>query len=130
MIASKKPLLDRWHQIVISRDFLLLADMLSETVEFHSPFIWEPYPGRELVTRILMTVSEAFQDFTYHREILDGNRWALEFSARIGDQPVKGIDLIEFDDQGQIVGFEVFVRPMAGLRALGHGMTRRLGGGA
>lgn len=130
MIASKNPLLDRWHQIVISRDSLLLADMLSETVEFRSPFLWEPYSGRELVTRILMTVSEVFQNFTYHREILDGNCWALEFSAKVGDQPVKGIDLIELDAQGLIASFEVFVRPMAGLRALGHEMTRRLGGQA
>jgi len=102
-------------------------EILSENVEFRSPFLWEPYSGRETVSKILWTVSEVFQDFTYHREIQDGNRWALEFSAMVGEQLVKGIDLIEFDENGKISNFEVFVRPLAGLRALGQEMARRLG---
>lgn len=130
MTVSENPDLARWRQIVHNRDLQDLKGVLSETVEFYSPFLWEPYSGRETVSKILLTVSDVFQDFTYRREILDGNRWALEFCARVGDQQVKGIDLIEFDDQGQIAGFEVFVRPIAGLRALGYEMTRRLGGRA
>ena len=128
MLPNKTPDLECWHRIVITRDLQDLIEILSEKVEFRSPFLWEPYAGRETVSEILRTVSEVFQDFTYHREILDGNRWALEFSAKVGDQPVKGIDLIEFDEQGQISSFDVFVRPLAGLRSLGHEMARRLGG--
>ena len=32
---------------------------------------------------------------------------------------LKGIDLIRFDEDGKIVDFEVMVRPMSGLQALG-----------
>jgi hypothetical protein len=49
---------------------------------------------------ILTTVSEVLQDFTYHREIIGGNSGALEFSARVGDQWLRGIDLIRLDDDG------------------------------
>jgi hypothetical protein len=76
MTVSENLDLERWHQIVINRDFENLREILSETVEFRSPFLSEPYSGRELVSKILQTVSEVFQDFPSHREILDGNLWA------------------------------------------------------
>ncbi len=46
----------------------------------------------------------------------------LEFSARVGDRQLKGIDLIRFDRQGKIVEFEVMVRPLSGLQAPGQEM--------
>ena len=39
---------------------------------------------------------------------------------------LKGIDQIRFDEDGRIVDFEVMVRPMSGLQALGDEMGRRL----
>jgi 2,4-dienoyl-CoA reductase (NADPH2) len=36
------------------------------------------------------------------------------------------VDLIQFDAQGLIVDFEVMVRPLSGLQALGEEMGRRL----
>jgi len=51
----------------------------------------------------------------------------LEFSARVGDKQLKGIDLVRFNEQGQITEFEVMVRPLSGLQALGTEMGARLG---
>jgi hypothetical protein len=51
----------------------------------------------------------------------------LEFSARIGDKQLKGIDMIRFDEQGRIVDFEVMIRPFNSLQTLGDAMGRRLG---
>lgn len=100
--------------------------MLAENVVFRSPYLWEPYQGRQAAWQILTAVSEVFQDFTYHRELVAGNNWALEFSARVGDLAVKGIDLIRLGDDGLIAEFEVFIRPVNGLKALGVAMARRL----
>lgn len=120
------PHLDRWHNIVFKRDMQDLQTMLAENVVFRSPYLWEPYHGRQATWLILTTVSAVFQDFAYHRELIDGNNWALEFSARVGDLSVKGIDLIRLDADGLIVEFEVFIRPANGLKALGLVMARRL----
>jgi hypothetical protein len=57
----------------------------------------------------------------------DGMSVVLEFSAMVGDKAIKGIDMIRFDDDGLIVDFEVMVRPMSGLQALGAEMGARLG---
>ncbi len=119
--------LDRWHNIVISRDLQELQAMLAEDVVFRSPYLWEPYSGRQAAWLILSTVSEVFEDFTYHRELIDGNTWALEFSARVGDLSLKGIDLIQLNSAVLIAEFEVFIRPANSLKALGVAMARRLG---
>ncbi len=126
MTLSSHPHLERWHNIVFRRDTQDLQAMLAENVVFYSPFLWKPYHGREAAWLILATVSEVFQDFAYHRELVDDRDWALEFSARVGDLSVKGIDLIRLDDDGLISEFEVFIRPANGLQALGAEMARRL----
>lgn len=127
MPFSANPHLDRWHNIVFNRDLQDLQAMLVETVVFYSPFLWKPYHGRQAAWMILAAVSEVFQDFAYHRELVEGHNWALEFSARVDDLSVKGIDLIRLNDDGLIVEFEVFIRPANGLQALGTEMARRLG---
>ena len=120
------PQLDRWHRIVFQRDAEELLAILAEDVVFHSPYAAQPYASRRAAAQILTAVGEVLQDFTYHREIVEGHDWALEFSARVGDQAVNGIDLIRLNDAGLIVEFEVFVRPYNGLRVLGVAMARRL----
>jgi hypothetical protein len=81
-----------------------------------------------VVSLILNTVSKVFVDFVYHRELVsaDGLNVVLEFSAKVGARELKGIDMIRFDEAGKIVEFEVMVRPMSGLQALGEEMARRL----
>ena len=56
----------------------------------------------------------------------DGLNVVLEFSASVAGKDLKGIDLIRFDEEGRIVEFEVMVRPMSGLQALGAEMGKRL----
>ncbi|MCL4265528.1 MAG: nuclear transport factor 2 family protein [Anaerolineae bacterium] len=118
--------LARWHHIVFAHDLEALSAILAEDVVFRSPFVWKPYHGRLPTFIILSTVIEVFADFAYHRELVDGDNWALEFSARVGDLSLKGIDLIRWNEAGQIVEFEVFVRPYNALQALGQQMQQRL----
>ena len=73
--------------------------------------------------------SSCLKDFRYHRQFAsdDGLNVVLEFSARVGDKRLKGIDIIRFDEQGLITEFEVMIRPLNGLQALGAEMGARLG---
>jgi hypothetical protein len=120
--------LQRWHQMIAQRDLSALPELLHPQAVFRSPMAFNPYPGAHAVNLILGTVIQVFEDFAYHRELVseDGLSVVLEFSARVGERQLKGIDLIRFDDSGQIVDFEVMVRPMSGLQALGEEMGRRL----
>lgn len=120
--------LQRWHAMLAARDLNSLPELLAADAVFRSPMAHTPYPGAPVVSMILNTVIKVFEDFTYHRELAtgDGLSVVLEFSARVGDKQLKGIDLIRFNEQGQIIEFEVMVRPLSGLQALGEEMGRRL----
>lgn len=121
--------LQRWHEMVARQDLAALPELLAANVVFRSPMAHTPYPGPMVVSTILNTVLKVFNDFTYHRQLAtaDGLSVVLEFSARVDGRDLKGIDMIRFDEQGKIVDFEVMVRPMSGLQALGAEMGQRLG---
>ena len=51
---------------------------------------------------------------------------ALEFSANIGKWQRSGLDLIKFDKTGEMLEFEVMVRPIKALAARGEDMGNRI----
>ncbi len=121
--------LQRWHSMLSAGDLTKLPELLAPNAVFRSPMAHTPYPGAPVVSMILNTVSKVFEDFKYHRELAsaDGLSVVLEFSASVGDKQLKGIDMIQFDENGKIIDFEVMIRPMSGLQALGAEMGERLG---
>lgn len=118
-----------WHEGVARRDLSRLPEILHPEAVFRSPMAHTAYGPAPALTLILGNVIQVFEDFTYHRELAsaDGLSVVLEFSARIGDRKLKGIDMIQFDEAGKILDFEVMVRPFSGLQALGTEMGKRLG---
>ena len=121
--------LELWHHMVANRKTDLLAELVHPDAVFRSPMAHNPYQGGMVLALALSTVIDVFEDFTYQRQFVsdDGLNVTLEFSARIGDRQLKGVDLIRFDDNGKIREFEVMVRPMSGLAALGEEMGKRIG---
>ncbi len=121
--------LKQWHQMITTGNLKALTGLLAPQAVFRSPMAHTPYPGANVVAMILNTVFDVFEDFKYHRELTtaDGLNVVLEFSAKVGGKDLKGIDMIRFDEQGKIVEFEVMVRPLSGLQALGAEMGQRLG---
>ena len=120
--------LKRWHEFVATGKAEVLAPLLSETIVFRSPFVHTPIPGRAATLLVLTTVAQIFENFLYHRTFVAGSHdVALEFSAHIGQWQLKGLDLIRFDEAGQMVEFEVLIRPIKALQALGDEMGNRIG---
>ena len=121
--------LNRWHEMIRTGDLSALPALLDANAVFRSPMAHTPYPGAPVVSMILNTVFGVFEDFKYHRELATADvlNVILEFSAKVGEKELKGIDMIRFDESGKIVEFEVMVRPLSGLQALGEEMGRRLG---
>ena len=125
MDKKNQELLDKWHDVVFNKKMDTLQELLSDKVTLYSPVVFKPKNSKMEAIFVLSNVIEVLKDFKYHREFIDGNNWALEFSANVGNKSFKGVDLIEFDDNGQIINFEVLIRPLSGLIALGEDMNRR-----
>ena len=82
---------------------------------------------------VLTTVVQIFENFRYHRTFVAGSHdVALEFAANIGKWQLKGIDLITFNELGEMVEFEVMIRPSGrwrrSVRKWGTGSARNSAG--
>lgn len=121
--------LKQWHAMINKSDLRALPELLDPQAVFRSPMAHTPYPGAAVVSMILNTVIDVFENFEYHRQLstADGLNVVLEFSANVDGKALKGIDMIRFNEQGKIIEFEVMVRLLSGLQALGDHMGRRLG---
>lgn len=129
LAAPARATLSAWHAILGSGDLDALDTLFAEDVVFRSPVAHSPYPGRNVTTLVLRTVTTILEDFRYHRSFAtdDGASVALKFNATVAGKSLKGIDMIRFDADGKIIEFEVMVRPATGLQALGAAMGAKLG---
>ena len=127
-IENTRKSIARWHEMLETRDMSILNELLAEEVVFRSPVAFQPYSGKQVVFFILTNVIQVFENFTYHREFIseDGNNVVLEFSANVGDKKLKGVDMIQFNEEGQMIDFEVMIRPKSGLEALAVQMGQRM----
>ena len=122
--------LQKWHALVESGDLSDLESIVHPDAVFRSPMSINGYRTRPALMLALQTVITIFKEFTYGRQFAsaDGLSVVLEFSAKVNDKQLKGIDMVRFDEEGRIVDFEVMVRPLNGLQELGAEMGARLGG--
>jgi hypothetical protein len=128
LAALPQRTLDGWHRFVATRDHALLQPLLSEHIVFRSPFVQSPIPGREATLLVLTTVVQIFENFRYHRTFIGGSHdAALEFGANIGKWQLRGVDLLRFNEAGEMTEFEVMIRPIKALAALGEEMGNRIG---
>ena len=99
----------KWHTFVSEKDTQSLSEALADDVLFRSPVIWKPKDGKASAMLYLSSAAHVLEDFTYHRQFVSDSAVVLEFSARVGQLSVKGVDIIQFNAEGQIVDFEVMV---------------------
>jgi hypothetical protein len=116
--------LTNWHGIVESRDASHLPELIAEDAVFKSPAVHTPQEGRELVTAYLAgAISVLGPTLRYHDEWVRERDAVLRFTAEVDGLQVEGVDLIRWDDDGQIVEFTVMLRPFKALQAV---ITRML----
>ena len=112
--------LEKWHVAVKNRDLNVLDEILAEDVVFYSPVVWKAQHGKD-ITKLYLSAAMfvlANEDFKYEREIVSGNRACLEFSTKVEETIINGVDIITFNDEGKIIEFKVMVRPLRAMMTL------------
>ena len=123
--------LKRWHAVVEARDVSGLDSLLADDVTFHSPVVHTPQQGKAL-TRMYLTAALAVLGnggFRYVREVADEHNAVLEFTTELNGIHINGVDMITWNEVGQIVDFKVMVRPLKAINLLHQMMAAQLGGG-
>jgi hypothetical protein len=122
--------LEEWHRIVTHRDWDKLPALLTDDVTYHNPAQLEPYRGKQTLVGILQLVFSIFEDFQYHRRFHGPEGHVLEFSARVGDSPVFGIDIVQLNPEGKMVDLIVMLRPVDVVAKLGKEVAQRMAASA
>jgi hypothetical protein len=117
-----------WHRLVRDHDPSGLNALLAEDVVFHSPVVHTPQHGRERSTVYLSAAFRVFfnPSFRYVREIVGAADAMLEFETEIDGIVVNGVDLIKWNDVGQIVEFKVMIRPLKAINLIHQRMAAML----
>ncbi len=117
-----------WHEVMKTRDMDKLAALLADEVVFHSPVVHTPQRGKAITLLYLQGAMHVLNSahFRYEREIVGPRDAVLEFTTEIDGVLVNGIDLIRWNDGGQIVDFKVMVRPLKAVNALHQKMGEML----
>jgi SnoaL-like domain len=123
--AAATKSLTKWLAMVAKGDFLELPSIIAADAVYHSPVEWHPYPGRDLVCLLVRTAASVLEDFKYHRKFAAGDSAALEFTAHIGNEPLKAAHVLRFNDAGDIIDIDLIARPAKGVMALGNGVASR-----
>lgn len=120
----------RWHQYMADgKGAEALMTMLAEDAVFHSPVVHTPQVGRGKVFAYLDAASRVLggqRDFTYVREIIDGDQAMLEFTLTLDDIHINGVDIIRWNDAGEISDFKVMIRPLKAVNKVWEGMAAML----
>jgi hypothetical protein len=120
--------LARWHSHVKHPDHQVLWDMLHPDAVFESPVVHTPQRGREIVFKYLASADKVLggEGFTYTGEWLGPDSAIIEFENIINGIKVNGIDMITWNEAGQITHFKVMVRPLKAIQMVHQMMGEML----
>jgi hypothetical protein len=120
--------LDTWHRLVRTQDPSGLDALLADDAVFFSPVVHTPQRGRKLAVMYLGAAFQVFfnQGFRYVREIVGATDAMLEFETEIDGVLVNGVDLIKWNETGQVVEFKVMLRPLKAINVIHQRMAAML----
>lgn len=109
-----------WHSLVNTRNPDGLNALLADDAVFHSPIVHTPQVGKALTAMYLLAAFQVFfnETFRYVRELKGERDAVLEFQVTIDGISVNGVDMIKWNDEGQIVEFKVMVRPLKAINLI------------
>ena len=138
---------------VVHGDLAGLHDLLHPDAVLHSPVLFRPQAGRDVVAMYLTAAAGAFAGvgpaapdpapdestehvtpdgtpwdghFRYVGRVTDDRCAVLEFETTLGGSYVNGVDMITCDADGRITDFKVMVRPLRAVEAVREQMMATL----
>jgi SnoaL-like domain len=117
-----------WHRIVEKRDVEGLDALLADEAVFHSPVVYTPQVGKSITKKYLAAAFQVFfnQSFRYVRELQGDRDAVLEFEVKLDGIMVNGVDMIKWNDAGQITEFKVMLRPLKAVNLIHQKMAQML----
>jgi len=122
------PALARWHACIQARSAADLPALLAEDIAFHSPVVHRPVQGKPMVLAYLSAALQVFgqPSFRYVREIVGPEDAMLEFELELDGVHINGVDILRWNEAGQLVDFKVMLRPLKAVNLIHERMGAML----
>jgi hypothetical protein len=120
--------IQRWIDIIDNGRTDGLEALLAENAVFYSPAVFTPQEGRATTLAYLTAAVKVLggSNFRYVGQWFADRSAVLEFVADLDGIHVNGVDVIQWNDDGEIVEFKVMLRPLKALQAVMAAMAAQL----
>ena len=121
-------MIQRWIDIIENGRTDGLEALLAENAVFYSPAVFTPQEGRATTLAYLTAAVKVLggSNFRYVGQWFADRSAVLEFVADLDGIHVNGVDVIQWNDDGEIVEFKVMLRPLKALQAVMAAMAAQL----
>jgi hypothetical protein len=122
------PVIQRWIDIIDNGRTDGLEALLAENAVFYSPAVFTPQEGRATTLAYLTAAVNVLggSNFRYVGQWFADRSAVLEFVADLDGIHVNGVDVIHWNDDGEIAEFKVMLRPLKALQAVMAAMAAQL----
>ena len=105
-----------------------LEALLSDDVTFFGPVVHTPQVGKKITMAYLLAAGNTIGNDTsrYMQELDCGEHGGLEFETEMDGIHVNGVDIIEWNSDGEIVKFKVMLRPLKAVQMVHAQMGKML----
>ncbi len=123
-----RTVLAAWHRLVQTQDAAGLPALIADDAVLHSPVVHSPQRGKPLVIAYLSAAFQVFftDSFRYVREVAGPNDAVLEFELELDGVRINGVDMIRWNEAGQITDFKVMLRPLKAVNLIHQKMGEML----
>lgn len=127
-VSSAISAIPAWHQLLEQRNPNGLDTLLADDVVFLSPVVHTPQLGKTVCKMYLTGAMFVLGNdtFRYVREIHGPRDAMLEFETEIDGILINGVDIIKWNDAGQIIEFKVMLRPLKAVNLVHQKMGEML----
>nr|WP_295081673.1 nuclear transport factor 2 family protein [uncultured Roseateles sp.] len=117
-----------WHNLLKHRDVHGLDALLADDAVFYSPVVHKPQVGKAITTMYLAAAFHVFgnDSFRYVRELKGDRDAILEFELELDGISINGVDMIKWNEHGQITEFKVMLRPLKAVNLIHEKMAAML----
>ena len=132
MVASQHSGAKRFREAFEARDAAALAQLMAPNVILRSPILDLPFEGREEAEALYSVLLGEFEEIEFLAEFDDERSYVFAYRLQVGGKPLEGVDLVRFNERGEIGEVTAFMRPLSGIanfsEATGAKVARQLGG--
>lgn len=124
--------IETWHRLLKHHDVQGLDGLLAGDAVFHSPVVHRPQVGKAITKKYLAAAFQVFgnESFRYVRQLRADRDAILEFELEIDGISINGVDMIKWNDHGEITEFKVMLRPLKAVNLIHEKMAAMLQAGA